>query len=152
MSDCARAPRAEQRALSCEIGLGVPQRRLELLERRGRLVAKGREIAIVQLGQQLPLGDAVADLHVEALDHAGDARADFHLGADARLDHARRLHLRSDVASGDANDVRRARARIGAARRARAGHRQPGDRDPSDNRADPDGPLHARLGSVTRER
>ena len=37
--------------------------------------------------------------------------------------------------------------RIGAARRARAGHRKPGDRDPSDNRADPDGPLHARLGS-----
>ena len=48
----------------------------------------GAPLGVIELGEHVTLGDLVAHTDPQFRDHAGNARADFHLRADLRLHHA----------------------------------------------------------------
>jgi hypothetical protein len=96
----------DQLALAPEVGVRVLQRRPREFQRRRRFMLARFKIARVQLGQGLSFRHRVADSNKETAHHARNARPDADLGADHRLDDARRFDDRPDVAPRHAHDVR----------------------------------------------
>ena len=70
------------------VRLRVGEIRFRELQRREGLAPARDEIAIVELGEELALLDAIADFHVQPPHDAGNPRPDANLGADHRLDDA----------------------------------------------------------------
>src|SRR5262249_44741184 len=121
-------------ALALKVGRGVGESDVRLLQRRGGFIASGYEVAVIELGEELALRDAIGDADVEPFDDTGNPGAHPHFRAYTRLDDAGGLHDVADVAPNRARQLRTGCliARLGPHRTA-PGERR--DRETSQHRS-----------------